>query len=179
MTIEERLSRFLGARPQYDPSVFIAAEAFVAGDVRLRPRSSVFPMAVLRGDINFIEIGEGTNIQDGVIVHVADDWPAVIGPSCTVGHRACVHACTVGAECLIGIGSSILDGARIGDQCLIGAHALVTGGTEIADGSLVMGAPARVVRPLDSEERAKLRQWAVKYQAVASRYLDLAGQIAA
>jgi carbonic anhydrase/acetyltransferase-like protein (isoleucine patch superfamily) len=168
--IEERLRQFHEKSPRIDPTAYVSPHAFVAGDVRLGPAASVFPMASLRGDINFIEIGEGTNIQDNVVVHVADEWPAIIGPYCTVGHLACVHACTVGAECLIGIGAVILDGARIGDQCIIGAHALITRETQIPDRSMVMGMPAKVIRQLDADERAKLRGWAVKYQSVAASH---------
>lgn len=129
--------------------------------------SSVFYGAVLRGDIETISIGEGSNIQDGVIIHLADDLPAVVGNYCTVGHGAIIHACTVEDECLIGMRATVLDGAVIGRESLVAAGALVTPGTHIPPGSMVMGAPAKVKRALTPEERAGLKRWAVKYVAVA------------
>jgi len=156
-------ARFLFVQPQIDPTAYVAAHAVVIGDVRLAARCSVWPTAVLRGDINFIEIGEGSNIQDGSIVHLADDLPVRVGKLVTVGHRAILHACTVEDECLIGMGATILDGAVIGRGSIIGAHALVTKGTHIPAGSLVMGTPAKVVRPLRPEEIADIRHWADHY----------------
>jgi gamma-carbonic anhydrase len=129
--------------------------------------SSVFYGAVLRGDIETISIGEGSNIQDGVIIHLADDLPAVVGNFCTVGHGAIIHACTVEDSCLIGMRATVLDGAVIGSESLVAAGALVTPGTHIPPGSMVMGAPAKVKRPLTPDERAGLKLWAVKYIAVA------------
>ena len=160
-------ARFLFVEPQIDPTAYVASQAVVIGDVRLAARSSVWPMAVLRGDINFIEIGEGSNIQDGSIVHLADDLPTRVGKLVTVGHRAILHACTVEDECLIGMGATILDGAVIGKGSIVGAHALVTKGTHIPPGSLVLGAPAKVVRPLRPEEIADIRTWADHYIALA------------
>jgi gamma-carbonic anhydrase len=159
-------ARFLFVQPQIDPTAYVAAQAVVIGDVRLAARSSVWPTAVLRGDINFIDIGEGSNIQDGSIVHLADDLPVIVGKLVTVGHRAILHACTVEDECLIGMGATILDGAIIGRGSIIGAHALVTKGTRIPPGSLVMGMPAKVVRPLRPEEIADIRHWADHYIAL-------------
>ena len=156
-------ARFLFVQPQIDPTAYVAAEAVVMGDVRLGARSSVWPTAVLRGDINFIKIGEGSNIQDGSIVHLADDLPVRVGKLVTVGHRAILHACTVEDECLIGMGATILDGAVIGKGSIVGAHALVTKGTQIPPGSLVMGTPAKVVRSLKPEEIADIRTWADHY----------------
>jgi carbonic anhydrase/acetyltransferase-like protein (isoleucine patch superfamily) len=156
-------ARFLYVQPQIDPTAYVAAQAVIIGDVRLGPRTSVWPTAVLRGDINYIEIGEGSNIQDGCIVHLADDLPVVVGKLVTVGHRAILHACTVEDECLIGMGATILDGAVIGKGSIIGAHALVTRGTRIPPGSLVMGTPAKVVRALNPEEIADIRIWADHY----------------
>jgi carbonic anhydrase/acetyltransferase-like protein (isoleucine patch superfamily) len=160
-------ARFLFVQPQIDPTAYVAAQAVVIGDVRLAAHSSVWPTSVLRGDINFIEIGEGSNIQDGSIVHLADDLPVRVGKLVTVGHRAILHACTVEDECLIGMGATILDGAVIGRGSIIGAHALVTGGTRIPPGSLVMGTPAKVVRALSPEEIADIRTWADHYIALA------------
>ena len=156
-------ARFLFVQPQIDPSAYVAAQAVVMGDVRLGAHSSVWPTAVLRGDINFIKIGEGSNIQDGSIVHLADDLPVRVGKLVTVGHRAILHACTVEDECLIGMGATVLDEAIIGRGSIIGAHALVTKGTRIPPGSLVMGTPAKVIRPLHPEEIADIRHWADHY----------------
>jgi len=159
-------ARFLYVPPQIDPSAYVAPQAVVIGDVRLAARSSVWPTAVLRGDINYIEIGEGSNIQDGSIVHLAEDLPVRVGKLVTVGHRAILHACTVEDECLIGMGATILDGAVIGKGSIIGAHALVTKGIQIPPGSLVMGTPAKVVRALRPEEIADIRTWADHYIAL-------------
>jgi carbonic anhydrase/acetyltransferase-like protein (isoleucine patch superfamily) len=166
-------ARFLYVQPQIDPAAYVAAQAVVIGDVRLAAQSSVWPTAVLRGDINFIEIGEGSNIQDGSIVHLAEDLPVHVGKLVTVGHRAILHACTVEDECLIGMGATILDGAVIGKGSIIGAHALVTKGTQIPPGSLVMGTPAKVVRPLRPEEIADIRTWADHYIALGPLHKKL------
>jgi carbonic anhydrase/acetyltransferase-like protein (isoleucine patch superfamily) len=159
-------ARFLEIPPRIDPTAYVAPQAVVIGDVRLAARSTVWPTAVLRGDINYIEIGEGSNIQDGSIVHLAEDLPVRVGKLVTVGHRAILHACTVEDECLIGMGASVLDGAVIGRGSIIGAHALVTKGTHIPPGSLVMGTPAKVVRALRPEEIAGIRTWADHYIAL-------------
>src|SRR5471030_642652 len=137
-------ARFLFVQPQIDPSAYVAAQAVVIGDVRIAAHASVWPMSVLRGDINFIEIGEGSNIQDGSIVHLADDLPVRVGKLVTVGHRAILHACTVEDECLIGMGATILDGAIIGKGSIVGANTLVPQRFECPTGSLVYGSPARV-----------------------------------
>jgi len=170
MNHSERLARHLGRTPDTVQALFIAANASVMGDVVLAARSSVFYGAVLRGDIHEIRIGEGTNIQDGTVVHLANDFPTVIGRHVTIGHLAIVHACVVEDECLIGMHATILDGAVIGAQSIIGAGALVTIGTKIPPGSLAVGAPARVVRPLTPEERAGLRATAEKYIQVAAAH---------
>ena len=158
-----RLDTFLRATPRLGSGVYLAASAVVLGDVTLGDHSSVWYHAVLRGDINRIVVGHHSNIQDNAVVHLADDFPCVIGNYVTVGHSAILHACTVGDEVLVGMGALVLDGAVVGDQCLIGARALVTGGTRIPAGSLVLGAPAKVVRALNLEERAGLKHWAEKY----------------
>jgi len=160
-------ARFLFVHPQIDPDAYVSAQAVVIGDVRLAAHSSVWPTAVLRGDINFIEIGEGSNIQDGAIVHLADDLPTRVGKLVTVGHRAILHACTVEDECLIGMGATVLDGAVIGQGSIVGAHALVTKCMRIPPGSLVMGTPAKVVRPLNPDEIAGIRTWADHYIELA------------
>lgn len=158
-----QLDTFLRAKPKLGAGVYIARSAVVLGDVRLGDHASVWYNATVRGDINYIEIGHHTNIQDNAVLHLADEYPCIIGNYVTVGHSAIVHAATIGDEVLIGMGATILDGAVVEDQCLIAAHALVTPGTKIPAGSMVMGSPAKVVRALRPEERAKLKYWADKY----------------
>jgi carbonic anhydrase/acetyltransferase-like protein (isoleucine patch superfamily) len=125
---------------------------------------------VLRGDINEIRVGEGTNIQDNAIVHLSDDFGAHIGAWCTVGHAAIVHACRVGDECLIGMGATVLDGAEIGARSIVGANALVPQGLKVPPGSMVYGSPAKVVRTLTPEEQGRIRGWAEKYLEVAKAH---------
>ena len=173
MTIEARLSRHLSRIPDTAGALFIAANATVQGDVVLGPQTSVFYGAVLRGDIHEIRVGEGTNIQDNAIVHLADDYGAYIGKWCTIGHAAIVHACTIGDECLIGMGATVLDGAKIGAQSIVGANTLVPQRFECPPGSMVLGTPAKVVRPLKPEEIAGLRVWAEKYVATAKAHAEL------
>jgi gamma-carbonic anhydrase len=158
-----QLDTFLRAKPTLGAGVYIAKSAVVLGDVRLGDHASVWYNATVRGDINYIEIGHHSNIQDNAVLHLADEYPCIIGSYVTVGHSAIVHACTVGNEVLIGMGATVLDGAVVEDQCLIGAHALVTPGKKIPAGSMVMGSPAKVVRALSATERAKLKYWAEKY----------------
>jgi carbonic anhydrase/acetyltransferase-like protein (isoleucine patch superfamily) len=135
----------------------------------------VFYGAVFRGDIARIIVGEGSNLQDNVIVHLADDGDATIGAWCTIGHAAIVHACTVEDECLIGMGATLLDGARIGARSLVGANSLVPQGMIVPPGSLVYGSPARVVRALTIAEQRDLKPRAEKYLAVAKAHAALGG----
>src|SRR5271163_375342 len=165
MTMEKQLDTFLRQRPALGKDVFIASTATVIGDVTLGAHSSVWYGAVLRGDINRIEVGHHSNVQDNAVLHLADDYPCLVGNWVTIGHSAIVHACTVEDEVLVGMGAVILDGAVIGKQSLIGAKALVTQGANIPPGSLVLGAPAKVVRQLSPKERAGLKWWAEKYVA--------------
>jgi gamma-carbonic anhydrase len=168
--LARRLKKFLGRAPRVHPTAYVAPSATVLGDIRLGAHSSIWPGVVLRGDINFIKIGAGTNIQDGAVVHLADDFPAIIGRYTTIGHLALVHACRIGDECLIGMHATVLDGAVIGAQSLIAAGALVPKGMKVPRGSLVMGSPARVVRALTAKERAKHRALAEKYIQVAAAH---------
>jgi len=161
--LDSQLAKFLRRQPKLGKNVFIAKTAAVIGDVTLGAHSSVWYGAVLRGDINRIVVGHHSNVQDNAVLHLADDFPCVLGNWVTVGHSAVVHACKVGDECLVGMGAVILDGAVIGKQSIIGAKALVTQGTNIPAGSLVLGAPAKVARKLTKEERAGLKWWAQKY----------------
>jgi carbonic anhydrase/acetyltransferase-like protein (isoleucine patch superfamily) len=161
--LDPQLDKFLRKSPKLGKSVYLASAAVVLGDVTLGAQSSVWYGAVLRGDINRIVVGHHSNIQDNAVLHIADDFPCILGNWVTVGHGAIVHACQVGDECLVGMGAVILDGAVIGKQSIIGAKALVTQGTKIPPGSMVLGAPAKVVRKLTKEERAGLKWWAQKY----------------
>ncbi|MDA9317432.1 gamma carbonic anhydrase family protein [Puniceicoccaceae bacterium] len=170
MTVEERLAKYLDQRPEVNASAYIAKGAAVIGAVTLSESSSVWHNCVLRGDINTIEIGEGSNVQDGTVVHVADDYGVKVGKHVTIGHSAMIHACKICNECLIGMQATILDGAVIGAQSIVGAGALVTKGTQVPEGSLVLGAPAKVVRTLREEERTKIKAMAEKYVIVAREH---------
>jgi carbonic anhydrase/acetyltransferase-like protein (isoleucine patch superfamily) len=170
MDIHERLSYHLGKIPEVAKASFVASNATIVGDVTLGAQSSVWYGAVLRGDINSIEIGEGTNIQDLALVHLADELGVKIGRYCTIGHGAIVHACEIGNECLIGMGATVLDGAKIGDRCIVGANSLVTQRFVAPPGSMVLGSPAKVVRPLTVAEQNGLRPWAEKYVVVAAAH---------
>ena len=173
---QQRLARHLGRVPAIADALWIAPNATVVGDVTLGPRSSVFYGAVLRGDIARIVVGEGSNIQDNAVVHLADDLDAMIGAWCTIGHAAIVHACTIGDECLIGMGATVLDGANIGTRSLVGANSLVPQRFVCPPGSMVYGAPAKVVRPLTVAEQEGLRPWAEKYVLVAQAHAALRGR---
>jgi carbonic anhydrase/acetyltransferase-like protein (isoleucine patch superfamily) len=170
--LRQQLDKFLGQQPVLGHGVYIAKTAVVIGDVTIGDHSSVWYHSVLRGDINRIVVGHHTNIQDNAVLHLADDYACLVGNWVTVGHSAIVHACTVGDECLIGMGAVVLDGAVVGEQCLIGARALVTQRMQIPPGSLVMGSPAKIVRALTLEERAGLKHWAEKYVANAAYCLE-------
>ena len=161
--LDKQLDTFLRRQPTLGQGVYLARSAVVLGDVTLGDFSSVWYNAVLRGDINRIVVGHHTNIQDNAVLHLADDFACVVGNWVTVGHSAIVHACTVGDECLIGMGATILDGAEIGAQSIVGANALVTQNAKIPAGSMVLGSPAKVVRALTEKERAGLKWWAQKY----------------
>jgi gamma-carbonic anhydrase len=165
--IRERLRLHLGRTPDTSGAAFVAASATVVGDVVLGSGASVFYGSVLRGDINSIRVGEGTNIQDNVVVHLADELGVRIGAWCTIGHGSVVHACTIGDECLVGMGSTVLDGAVIGARSVVGANSLVPRLFKCPAGSLVYGSPARVVRPLAAAEKAGIRKLAQKYVLVA------------
>ena len=142
---------------------WIAASADVIGRVRLERNASVWFNAVLRGDNELIWLGEGSNIQDGCVLHTDMGSPLTVGRNCTIGHQAMLHGCTIGENTLVGIGATILNGAVIGKNCLIGAHTFIPERKVIPDNSLVMGAPGKVVRELDAEGVARLSAAAASY----------------
>lgn len=159
-----------GIAPQIAADAWVAPDANLIGRVVLDATASVWFGATLRGDNEEIRIGPGSNVQDHCVLHTDMGFPLTIGANCTVGHKAMLHGCTVGAGSLIGMGATVLNGAVIGRGCLIGAGALVTEGKEIPDFSLVMGAPGRVVRQLDAAAVARLLRSAEHYRANAHRY---------
>lgn len=173
MELSQRLKKYLGKEPRIDYSVYLAESSELIGDVRLGKDCSIWPQAVLRADINSIEIDEGTNIQDGAIVHLADEYGVVVGRRVTVGHGAILHACTIEDNCLIGMRATILDGAHVGEGSIIGAHALITKGMKVPPRSLVLGVPAKVVRPVTDEEYQGILKSAHKYVQIARRYKKL------
>lgn len=150
---------------------YIAPNAAVIGDVTLYKNSSVWFSCVLRGDAERIEIGEGSNIQDGTVVHADAGFPTIVGKNVTVGHNAMLHGCTVGDGSLVGINAVVLNGAKVGKGCLIGANALVTEGMEIPDGSLVLGSPAKIKSTLPEHVQLSLMHNADHYVGNAAHYL--------
>ncbi len=155
-----------------DGDVWVAPDANLIGRIILESGSSVWFGCTLRGDNEPITIGAGTNVQENTVMHTDMGFPLTIGPNCTIGHKAMLHGCTIGEQSLIGMGATVLNGARIGRNCLIGAGALITEGKEIPDGSLVMGAPGKVVRQLDDAAIAGLLASARHYQDNMRRFRD-------
>lgn len=166
------MAQRLQTGPRVHATAFVVPNATVIGDVSLAEESSVWYGAVLRGDINRVIIGPRSNIQDGAIVHLADNFAAIVGELVTVGHRAIVHACTVESEVLIGMGAIILDGAEIGARSIVGAGTLVTSGAKIPPGSLVLGSPGKIVRQLSLDEQSSIAFWARKYVENAKRFRE-------
>jgi gamma-carbonic anhydrase len=165
---------FLGRHPDLHPSAWVAPSAIVAGDVTLGEGASVWYGASLRGDVHYIRVGDRSNVQDNAVLHVSrGTHPCVLGADVTVGHAAVVHGCTVEDGCLIGMGAVVLDGAVIGAGSTVGAGALVTGGTQVPPRSLVLGAPARVVRELTDEEVAANLANAAHYVRLTRMYAGL------
>jgi len=171
------LRNFEGKHPQLGEGAWIDSTAVLIGDVQLGPRVSVWPQAVIRGDIHRIEIGAGTNIQDGSILHVSHDSrfhpggaPLIIGERVTVGHQVVLHGCEIQDLCLIGIGARILDHAVVPSRTMIGAGTLVTPGQALEAGYLYLGAPARRARPLTDQELEYLEYTADHYVRLAARH---------
>ena len=168
---------FAQIHPQLDPSVYVDPSAVVIGDVQIGADSSLWPLSVVRGDVHSIRIGERTNIQDGAIVHVTHDGPfspggqsTLIGDEVTVGHRALLHACQIGARCLVGMGAIVMDRAVLEPEVMLGAGALVSPGKVLVSGYLYAGSPARQVRPLSEREREFLHYSALHYVRLMQRY---------
>ena len=156
--------------PQLADGAWAAPSADLIGDVRLGARASVWFGAVIRADNTPIILGEETNFQDGAIGHSDPGAPLTIGARVTIGHQAILHGCTVANDCLIGMGARVLNGAFLGPECLVGANALITEGKRFEEGGLIVGAPARLVRPLSDTEKAALRLSAAHYAEKAARY---------
>jgi len=168
---------FQAKMPRIADSAYIDPTAVVIGDVTVGEDSSFWPMAVARGDVHFIRIGDRTSIQDGCVLHVTHDSefapggaPLIVGSDVTVGHRVVLHACTVGNLCLIGMSASIMDGAVVGERSIIGAGTLVPPGKELEGGFLYRGSPAEQVRPLTADEHRYLEYAARHYAALKDRY---------
>ncbi len=162
---------FQECTPRIHEKHFIAPDAWVIGSVEIAPLVSIFFGAVLRGDINPISVGRGSNIQEHAILHTSHGLgPCTIGENVTIGHRAIIHGCAISDNCIIGMGSVILDGAHIGKNCIIGAQALVPMNAHIPDGSLVVGVPAKVIRALSPEQIESIRESAASYQKIGAEY---------
>ena len=173
MTIEA----FENITPSIDSTAYIHDQALVVGNVTIGQDSSIWPFSVVRGDVNSIRIGNNTNIQDNSVLHVTHDGPykpggyaLEIGNEVTVGHRVILHGCKVGNQCLIGMGSIVMDGAILQDQVLLGAGSLVTPGKELTSGYLWMGQPAKRVRALSTQEKESLAYSAQHYVRLKNRY---------
>ncbi len=168
------IESFLGISPRLDATNFVAANAVVIGDVGLGRNTSVWFGAVIRGDVNWIRIGECSNVQDHAVVHVTHGTaPTRIGSYVSVAHRAVIHGCTVGDRVLLGIGCVVLDHAEIGSDCIVGAGAVVTPRTLIPPRSLVTGVPARVVRSLTDDEVESILRNAENYVRYSRIYLGI------
>ncbi|WP_323764654.1 gamma carbonic anhydrase family protein [Marinovum sp.] len=159
-----------GVRPEIAEDSWIAPDANLIGRVVIEAGGSVWFGCTLRGDNEEIRVGAGSNVQENVVCHTDMGFPLRIGSGCTIGHKAMLHGCVIGENSLIGMGATVLNGARIGRNCLIGAGALITEGKEIPDGSLVMGAPGKVVRQLDAAAIEGLRKSAQHYQDNMRRF---------
>lgn len=159
-----------GQAPDLHETAWVAPDANLIGKVVLEAETSVWFGVTMRGDNEEIRIGRGSNVQENCVLHTDMGFPLVIGPDCTIGHRAMLHGCVIGAGSLIGMGATVLNGAVIGTGCLIGAGALITEGKVIPDGSLVMGSPGKVVRSLDADAQARLLASAAGYRANAQRF---------
>jgi carbonic anhydrase/acetyltransferase-like protein (isoleucine patch superfamily) len=165
-----RLIEHHGVHPEVPPSAFVAEGACLIGEVTLGRDSSVWFNAVLRGDINAIRIGDRSNVQDGVIIHVTHRDSVMVGKEVTIGHQAVIHGCELCDGSLIGMGAVVLDGARVGPQALVAAGSVVLEKSTIPEGMLAAGVPARIIRPLTGQERTSLLGSAQHYVEYARSY---------
>src|SRR5271170_3766239 len=166
------IRNYLGHAPQIAATAYIDPQAVVIGNVVIGEHSSVWPCAVLRGDVNFMRIGSRTNIQDGSVLHVMRDTnPLILGDNVTVGHAVVLHGCTIESRCLIGMGSIILNGARIGAGSIIAAGTLVPEKTIVEPGSLWMGSPGKFRRRLEEKDQASIMRYANNYLGYKESYL--------
>lgn len=173
------LKPFKGVTPQAGDKVYIDATSVVIGDAHLGDDCSVWPLTVIRGDVNKIRIGARTNIQDGSVLHVThphgdnpEGFPVLVGDEVTVGHKVILHGCTIGNRCLIGMGATIMDGAVLEDYVLLGAGSLVSPGKTLESGYLWLGSPARKIRPLSDDERRWIEYSARHYVELKDQYLE-------
>jgi len=164
------LKEFNGSKPDISPSAYVADEAVIIGKVIVGKDASVWPGAVLRGDVEEIIIGEGSNVQDGTLIHTNYGIPTIIGSGVTIGHGAIIHGAAIDDDCLIGMGAVILDGVKIGRGSIVGAGAVVTEKTEIPPGKLVLGLPSRIVRDTTPHEITKIKSNAEDYRKFAKLY---------
>lgn len=164
------LIEFNGKKPDIEKAAFVADTAVLIGDVRLEEGASVWYGAVLRGDDDTITVGKHSNVQDNTVVHVDPGMPVTIGEYVTIGHQCIIHGCTIGDDCLIGMGSIVMNEARIGKHCLVGAGALVTERKEFPDGSLIIGSPAKVKSEVTEDDRKLIRESAMHYVTEAQKY---------
>ena len=169
--IQTLICLFEGEQVRLEGEVFIADSAVVIGRVLLRHQSSVWWGAVLRGDYQSIVLGERSNIQDNCTIHNDPGSPLELGRQVTVGHNAVVHGCTIGNNCLIGIGSIIMNDVEIGNDCLVGSNTLITEGMKIPNRSLVLGSPGRVIRELDDKEVVEITGSSDRYVELSQRYM--------
>lgn len=163
-------SKLYPTRLAIDESAWVAPDASLAGDLTIGARASVWFQAVLRGDMAPIVVGEESNVQDGCVLHVDENLPVTIGARVTLGHGAIVHGATVEDDCLIAMRAVVLNGCRVGKNCLVGAGAVLTENTTVPEGSLVLGVPARVIRPLRKDELERVHANARSYLALAAAY---------
>ena len=162
-----------GVAPDIGAKAWVADTAAVIGAITLGEGANIWFGAVLRGDNERITVGAGSNVQENCVLHTDMGYPLDIGPNCTIGHKALLHGCTIGEGSLVGMNATVMNGARIGRYCMIGAGALVTEGKEIPDYSLVVGAPAKIIRQLDAAEtEARLLKSAHHYVQAAARMIQ-------
>jgi len=166
------LAEFNGKKPKIDETVYIADSAEIIGDVEIGENSSIWHGAVLRGDSHYIKIGKNTSVQDNSVLHgTVDRFPTIVGDNVSVGHNAIVHGCVIGNNCIIGMGSIILEGAEIGDWCIIGACSVVTEGAKIPSESIVIGIPGKVVKKVSEEHKSRITENWKAYVELKNHYM--------